>query len=100
MPSGSCRRSLETSTVSYSSAHRVCSTITISTRRFSARPAAVVFGEAEEVFAQEKQEALEGLLSKYSPDHFEKGLKYIEALSPETKVFRISIAAISGKARR
>ena len=61
---------------------------------------AVLFGTATEVFDAEKQAGLEGLLQKYSSDHFENGLKYIKALDGKTKVFRVSIDAVSGKARR
>lgn len=60
----------------------------------------VISGKAEEVFDTEKQKGLEGLLHKYSVGHFEKGLKYIEALDHKTKVYRIPISNISGKARR
>ena len=60
----------------------------------------VVSGTAGEVFDEEKQKGLEGLLHKYSVGHFEKGLKYIEALNYKTRVYRIHIESISGKARR
>ncbi len=57
----------------------------------------VVFGTASEVFDQEKQMALEGLLSKYSPNHYSEGLKYIGTLLEMTRVFGISIVSIAGK---
>ena len=60
----------------------------------------IVSGEVEEVFDDNKQIALEGLLHKYSPDFFDKGLKYIEALREKTRVFKISINSLSGKARK
>ena len=60
----------------------------------------IVLGEAEEVFNNEKQMALEGLLRKYSPDFFDKGIKYIEDLRDKTRVFKISINKLTGKARR
>ena len=60
----------------------------------------IVFGLLSEVFNNEKQKALEGLLHKYSSDHFEKGLKYIDALKEEARVFRITIETITGKSRR
>ena len=60
----------------------------------------IVSGEIEEVFDSEKQTALEGLLHKYSPDYFDKGLKYIEELTEKTKVFKISVNDITGKARK
>ena len=61
---------------------------------------AIVSGEVEEVFDDDKQIALEGLLHKYSPDFFDKGLKYIEALREKTRVFKITINSLSGKARK
>jgi uncharacterized protein len=60
----------------------------------------VVEGAAREAIGDEKQAALEGLLAKYSPDHVDEGLRYIDALRDETRVFRIDVAALSGKARR
>ncbi len=60
----------------------------------------IVSGEVEEVFDDNKQVALEGLLHKYSPDFFDKGLKYIEALREKTRVFKITINSLSGKARK
>jgi nitroimidazol reductase NimA-like FMN-containing flavoprotein (pyridoxamine 5'-phosphate oxidase superfamily) len=60
----------------------------------------IVSGEAEEVFDDNKQMALEGLLHKYSSDFFDKGLKYIEALREKTRVFKIAIDHLSGKARK
>ncbi len=60
----------------------------------------IVTGTIGEVFAQEKQTALEGLLKKYSADHFDAGLTYIEKLREKTRVFKISVATMSGKARR
>lgn len=60
----------------------------------------IVSGEVEEVFGSDKQVALEGLLRKYSNDYFEKGLKYIEDLREKTRVFKIAVKNVSGKARR
>ncbi len=60
----------------------------------------IVFGEVEEVFNSEKQIALEELLRKYSPDFFEKGIKYIDDLRDKTRVFKISINQLTGKARK
>ena len=60
----------------------------------------IVSGEIEEVFENDKQIALEGLLRKYSNDYFDKGLAYIEELREKTKVFKISVNNISGKARK
>ena len=60
----------------------------------------VVEGVAREAIGDEKQAALEGLLAKYSPDHVGEGLRYIDALRDETRVFRIDVVALTGKARR
>ncbi len=60
----------------------------------------IIRGEAEEVFDKDKQKALEGLLQKYSSEFMEKGMKYIEKLKNETRVFKISIHKLTGKARK
>lgn len=60
----------------------------------------IVSGEIEEVFDMNKQVALEGLLHKYSPEFIDKGIKYIEGLREKTRVFKITIDKLSGKARR
>jgi len=60
----------------------------------------IVSGEAEEVFDINKQHALEGLLHKYSPEFIDKGIKYIEDLNEKTRVFKITINKLTGKARR
>ena len=60
----------------------------------------IVSGEVEEVFDMNKQIALEGLLHKYSPEFFDKGIKYIEGLREKTRVFKITINKLTGKARK
>lgn len=60
----------------------------------------VVSGMISEVFSEEKQLALEGLLAKYSANFIPEGLDYIAAKRDQTKVFRISIDSICGKSRR
>jgi len=60
----------------------------------------VVSGRATEVFDEEKQRALEGLLTKYSPAFHASGLDYIEAKRELTRVFKVKREAICGKARR
>jgi nitroimidazol reductase NimA-like FMN-containing flavoprotein (pyridoxamine 5'-phosphate oxidase superfamily) len=60
----------------------------------------IVSGEAEEVFDMNKQLALEGILHKYSPEFIDKGIKYIEGLKEKTRVFKITINKLTGKARR
>lgn len=60
----------------------------------------IVSGRAEEALDGEKQRALEGLAAKYSAGFREEGLRYISAKGDRTRVFRITIDAIAGKARR
>ena len=60
----------------------------------------VVSGRAVEVFAEEKQQALEGILAKYAGGFLGKGLDYIEAAGERVRVFRIGIDSLCGKARR
>ncbi|MBC7197486.1 MAG: pyridoxamine 5'-phosphate oxidase family protein [Deferribacterales bacterium] len=60
----------------------------------------IVFGKINEVCGAEKKGALVGLIKKYSSEYIESGVEYIERLIDVTKVFRLSIEDISGKARR
>lgn len=60
----------------------------------------IIFGRAEEVFDDEKNMALLGLIDKYSPDYMEKGKEYIIKLECRTKVIKVNIEHISGKARK
>ena len=59
----------------------------------------IVSGETAEVFNDDKQAALEGLLKKYSSEFLEKGMKYIEGFKDKTRVFKITVKRITGKAR-
>jgi len=61
---------------------------------------AIISGTATEVYEEKKQLALEGLLAKYSTEYRLEGLKYIRAKGERTRVFRIGIDSICGKARR
>jgi uncharacterized protein len=61
---------------------------------------AIVFGKAYELVGNEKRSALVELLKKYSADFIEKGERYIDSDIEKTKVFKIEIEALSGKARR
>ena len=60
----------------------------------------IIQGLASESFGEEKQSALEGFVNKYSKDFVSQGLEYIKKLKDKTRVFKISIKSISGKARR
>lgn len=60
---------------------------------------AIVFGSAAQVEGTEKQEALLALLEKYAPDDMENGKKYIDKQAAQTKVVKIYIDRVTGKAR-
>jgi nitroimidazol reductase NimA-like FMN-containing flavoprotein (pyridoxamine 5'-phosphate oxidase superfamily) len=60
----------------------------------------IVSGEVEEVLDMNKQLALEGLLHKYSLEFINQGIKYIEGLKEKTRVFKITINKLTGKARK
>jgi uncharacterized protein len=69
--------------------------------QFATRYESVILsGRATEVFDGEKQRALEGLVAKYSARFRAEGLEYIEAKGERTRVFRVGIDSICGKARR
>ena len=59
----------------------------------------IAFGVASEVHGTEWETALLCILEKYSPEYIEKGKSYIEQKNKATKVIRIEIEHISGKAR-
>lgn len=60
----------------------------------------MVTGLACEALGEEKQLALEGLIRKYSGAFFTEGLTYIEKSGNRTRVFKVAIESVSGKARR
>jgi uncharacterized protein len=60
----------------------------------------IVQGCASESFSEEKQRALEGIINKYSENFTSEGMKYIEKLIEKTRVFKITIDSISGKAKK
>jgi len=60
----------------------------------------VAAGNVEELFEKDKREGLVLLLKKYSPDYIKEGIEYINSAFDKTKVFRISLESITGKARR
>jgi len=73
----------------------------IQPEKFSTRyESVIVSGRALEVDGDEKQLALEGLLDKYSAQFRTEGLAYIAKLWQKTKVFKITIEGITGKAHR
>lgn len=60
----------------------------------------IVFGEAQEVEGEEKVNALLALINKYSSDHLDEGQKYVLKGSNKTKVIRIDIQHMTGKASK
>lgn len=60
----------------------------------------MIFGIASEPSGEERRQALEGLLEKYSPDFMNEGRDYIQRKDKVTKVVKINIRHVSGKARR
>jgi nitroimidazol reductase NimA-like FMN-containing flavoprotein (pyridoxamine 5'-phosphate oxidase superfamily) len=59
----------------------------------------IAFGEAVETDDEEKKEVLMEILLKYSPDFLEKGKLYIQNAAHKTKVYKIKIDHMTGKAR-
>ena len=60
----------------------------------------VAFGVASEVHGQERNNALMWLVEKYSSEFIQEGRQYIDQKDNATRVFKIEINHISGKARR
>jgi len=60
----------------------------------------IVTGIIEEATDNEKQIGLEGLVKKYSPNFITEGLKYIDKAKDETKVLKLTIKTMAGKARK
>ncbi len=58
----------------------------------------VLFGTAQEVFDDEKKEGLMVLIKRLSGDHIPAGEKYIKNAWDQTRVFRVDIDHITGKA--
>lgn len=60
----------------------------------------IVSGVASECTGDEKVNALDELIRKYSPDHLEAGFKYARERGDRAKVYKIAIRDICGKGRR
>ena len=61
----------------------------------------IAFGRATEVEDEdEKRKALLAFLDKYSADFVESGKQYIAKFNAQTKVLRIDVEKITGKARK
>lgn len=61
---------------------------------------AIATGSIEDPSAAEKRAGLVLLVRKYSPDCVQAMLEYIAKLIGTTKVFRIRLESITGKARQ
>ncbi|SDO68446.1 pyridoxamine 5'-phosphate oxidase family protein [Desulforhopalus singaporensis] len=57
----------------------------------------IAFGVASEVVGNERYQALEWLLEKYSSDFMEQGIKYIDKLDKVTRIIKIEVRHVSGK---
>ena len=69
--------------------------------KFSTRYASViVFGRVHLCAGEEQIAGLLHLVRKYAPEFLEEGRKYAEAAASKTKVYRLDIARMSGKARK
>ncbi len=60
----------------------------------------IVDGSIEESFGKDKELGLTGLVTKYSIDFLAEGLEYIRNASDKTKVLKLTITNLSGKARK
>lgn len=69
--------------------------------KFATRYESVIAtGHVEELSAEEKHSGLVSLVQKYSPGYRDEGLEYIGKLIDKTKVFRLCVESITGKARK
>ncbi len=60
---------------------------------------AIVFGTATEVQGSERHDALLSILEKYSPDFMEEGKKAVAKYDDKTRIIKITINHLTGKAR-
>lgn len=60
----------------------------------------IVFGRVSEATGDEKHKGLLELLKKYSPGFIKEGLQYMETAGGKSKVFKIMIESMTGKARK
>ena len=60
----------------------------------------IVFGRVSEVSGDEKRNGLLELVKKYSGGFIKEGLQYLENDGGKTKVYKITIESMTGKARK
>lgn len=85
--------------------NRVCFTVIGNTEvlpdKFSTNyESAIIFGKIIELTEEDKTKALFELIKKYSTNFLVEGKEYIERAGRATKVYKIEIEHMSGKARR
>jgi len=85
--------------------NKVCFTVVGNTKllpeQFSTNYESVIaFGKASIVEADEKMQGLKFIIEKYSPEFLQSGLEYIERAHSATKVMKIEVEKITGKAGR
>ncbi len=85
--------------------NRVCFTVIGETKvlpdKFSINyESVIVYGKIIELVEENKNIALYELIKKYSADFLEEGKIYIEKAGKATKVYKIEVEHMSGKARR
>jgi len=59
----------------------------------------IVFGRASVVDGEERYQALNGLVEKYSPEFVAEGSAYIEKFDSQTRVVKVEIDRMTGKAK-
>jgi len=59
----------------------------------------IVFGRASVIEGEERYQALNALIEKYSPDFVSEGGVYIEKFDSRTRVVKIEIKRMTGKAK-
>ena len=59
----------------------------------------IVFGSAEVVDGEERYQALQGLIGKYSPEYVAEGGAYIKKFDSQTRVVKVEIERMTGKAK-
>lgn len=59
----------------------------------------VVFGRASVIEGEERYQALNALIEKYSPEFVSEGSAYIEKFDSQTNLVRIEIQHMTGKAK-
>lgn len=69
--------------------------------QFSTRYESVIaFGEVHELTGEEKINMLMKVVERYSPEFYEKGMKYIHAAEGRARVFCIEVDKMTGKSRK